>query len=53
MTAISHTGKRDLALTGITVLGAAGLAWVAGRRIELARLIAQPHGVGNFRTAIL
>ena len=47
-TAISHTGKRGRALTGVAALGGAGLAWVAGRRIERSQitqgLVAAPGG---------
>lgn len=51
-TAISHIGKRRPALTVAKALGDVGLAGVAGRRIELAQIIAQQQEVPNFSTAI-
>jgi hypothetical protein len=49
--AISHTGKRDRAITRVAALVGAGSELVAGRRIGLAQIVDQPQEVGNFSTA--
>jgi hypothetical protein len=48
--AISHTGKRDRAMTGADALVGAGLDFVSGRRI---RLPPNYQEGGNFGTPIL
>ena len=48
--AISHTGKRDRAITRVAALVGAGSELVAGRRIGLAQIVDQPQEVGNFST---